>query len=223
MALCPSTFNWGGAWSGATPEQPVAFDPGLIKFAYERLVTMDTPYMIDVGASTGSFSLLPLFVPRMRCWSFEPQPGVFEVLQQNVRLNGLQSRVTVDSLAISDWRGSVLLSCSSKQSQSGLASLRDVHGWPSVSVRASTLDYLYHNRYLWQSVSFIKIDVEGEEPAVLHGGKKLLQELSPALLIEYKHVGLAAMATVLAELGYRWRTLGHRDLYAWRKPEHAIA
>lgn len=222
VALCPSTFDWGGAWSCATPEKPHAFDQGLIKFAYERLVAMDHPYLIDVGASTGSFSLLPLFVPGMRCWSFEPQPGVYEVLQQNVKLNGLQPRVTMDSLAISDHRGSALLRCSRKRGQSGLASLRDDHGWSSVSVQATTLDWLCHNRYLWHDVSLVKIDVEGWELAVLRGGKGLWRALSPALLIEYKHAGLAAITALLGTIGYQWKTLGHRDLYAWKKEGHVI-
>ena len=54
-------------------------------------------------------------------------------------------------------------------------------------------------------------------------GYEFIQEISPALLIEYKHVGLAALGNCLRKLGYQWQTLGHRDLYAWKKEEHAIA
>ena len=49
------------------------------------------------------------------------------------------------------------------------------------SVELQTLDSITENL---ENVALIKIDVQGHELAVLKGGKKLLKEQSPALLIE---------------------------------------
>ena len=217
VKLHPNTFEWGGSWAGATPENPIAYDPWLLKFAYGVLMDMDSALLIDVGANTGSFSLLPLFIPGLRCLAFEPY--LYEILRRNVALNNLQARVSVSPFALSDKFVKSDLWYPDDHKRSGRTSLVKVDGWNSMTVRTATLNSISPR----QGVSLVKIDVEGWEPAVLRGGEVFLRDHAPALIVEHKHAGWTGTAGFLEGLGYQVKDLGnHRDFYAWRKPEHAI-
>lgn len=216
VKLHSDTFEWGGSWAGATPERPIAYDSWLLEFTHGVLMNMDPAFLIDVGASTGSFSLLPLFVPGLRCLSFEPY--VYEMLRRNVALNRLQARVAVNPLALSDEFVNTEIWYPDEHKKSGLTSLIEVDGWNSRTVRTATLDSMVSG-----GVSLVKIDVEGWEPAVLRGGETLLRDQAPALIVEHKHAGWTGTAGFLEGLGYQVKDLGNRrDFYAWRRKEHAI-
>ena len=45
---------------------------------------------VDVGANVGAFTVLAAGVAGAAVRAFEPNPGTFEMLERNVRLNGLQ-------------------------------------------------------------------------------------------------------------------------------------
>jgi hypothetical protein len=49
---------------------------------------------VDVGANVGAYTLLA-GTAGARCVAFEPVPATFRALRDNVRLNGLQTRVRV--------------------------------------------------------------------------------------------------------------------------------
>lgn len=217
VELAPDTPEWGGAWLyPARGGQAIAYDQALLEFTYEQLVRIQCTRMIDIGASTGSFSLLPAFVLGLECMSFEPQPGPFGVLQQNVALNKLTECVSVHQVALSDAVGYIGLWLHPEQHQSGLSTCQP-QNWPHVMVPTSTIDTLCP-----PPTEFVKIDVEGWELRVLEGGRQYLGDIRPALLIEYKHTGMKVVTDFLTDLGYRWLDLENtRDLYAWRKPEHA--
>jgi FkbM family methyltransferase len=215
VRLCPETFEWGGSWSGATTKRPIAYDPWLLKFAYQILMKMDHPFLVDVGASTGSFSLLPKFVPGMHCLAFEPR--TYEILRRNIALNNLQGRVTIRPYAVSDHALGASLWHAPDNKLSGCATLREVKGWNHISVKTVTLDAAGP-----ESATLVKIDVEGLEHTVLVGGETFLRRVAPALIVEYKHSGLSATAGFLTNLGYRYVILeNHRDFYAWRLDGHS--
>ncbi len=219
VKLDSETPEWGGAWLyPARGGQAMAYDAALLEFAYNCLMrNPEFQLMLDIGASTGSFSLLPVFVPGLSCWSFEPQPGPFAVLERNLALNRLQDRSAAFNMGMSDKLGDIELYQHPQRYQSGLSSCKKRNGWDPISVRVTTLD-----RLGCTSVSFVKIDVEGWELRVLQGGRQFLKTVQPALLIEHKHAGIETITDYLAETGYSWLDLGNtRDLYAWRRPSHA--
>jgi hypothetical protein len=51
-------------------------------------------------------------------------------------------------------------------------------------VKSVTLDSLLHDMDEWQKIDFIKIDVEGYEPFVIQGAKKLIEKHRPILQLE---------------------------------------
>ena len=218
VKLDAETPEWGGAWLyPARGGQAMAYDQPLLRFAYDCLMQSKARLLIDVGASTGSFSLLPVFVPGLSCWSFEPQPGPFAVLEKNLLLNGLADRTAAFNMGMSSGLSNIGLYLHPEKHQSGLSSCKRRNGWDPISVRMTTLDRLGRT-----AASLVKIDVEGWEMEVLQGGRQYIEKVRPALLIEYKHVGLRIVTGFLDEAGYQWLDLNNtRDLYAWRRPEHA--
>ena len=56
----------------------------------------------DIGANQGNFSFLPLWDNSIDCYSFEPNPKMFEILIENVKLNSLENNVRAFNIGVSD-------------------------------------------------------------------------------------------------------------------------
>lgn len=125
---------------------------------------------VDVGAYHGLYSIaVGKRVGRSgRVYSFEPDPEPFEMLQENVNLNGLQDIVTVEKKAVATACGVMFF-------DSGLhsASHLNLAGTSGIQVPVVALqDYLQDRR-----MDLLKIDVEGFEQAVLAGTVQLLNDI----------------------------------------------
>jgi FkbM family methyltransferase len=142
--------------------------------------------VMDIGANIGCHTLL------MSQWAksvfaVEPSFSVFERLQRNVRLNGVDN-VTLVNRALSDSDGTATLFTPPKSyPNQGTASLHkrnltaeDV----GVSVHTMTLDTLMGACKI-PHVDLIKIDVEGHELDVLRGSQQVLRERMPRLVFEF--------------------------------------
>jgi FkbM family methyltransferase len=176
-----------------------------------RSFSMRAPVMIDVGANIGCHTLL------MSQWAksvlaIEPSPFVFERLQGNMALNGVDN-VTLVNAALSDSDGAAMLFTPPKSfPNQGTASLhkRDLTTEDvGISVQAMTLDTLLRDYKIFH-VDLIKIDVEGHEFDVLRGGEWTLREMRPCLVFEFdpecwKGAGhtFEACAEFLGRFGYR--------------------
>jgi|SRR5437899_4522421 len=141
---------------------------------------------VDVGAHIGEYALLAAQrVGRTgEVHAFEPNPLVFAVLAENVRLNGLD-QIVMRPWAVSSAEGDVAFDLHPEPALSALASgaastdrARHVERVPAV-----TLDgYLAGRR-----ADLIKIDVEGAELLVVRGGRSLLARPAaeaPVLIFE---------------------------------------
>ncbi len=96
VEIDPRSLRAGGSWSAATGDPPVPDNHALLKLAYERLSRYRAPFMLDIGASTGSFPLLAAHIPEMTGWAVEPNnldtpdmPSVFQLLRTNLEMNRL--------------------------------------------------------------------------------------------------------------------------------------
>jgi FkbM family methyltransferase len=176
----PRTLTIGGSWSTRAKGEPrLAWEPGNIQFFFDQISRQSSPLVLDIGASTGSFSLLAKFHP-MRVVAFEPVPEVYEVLSENVRLNGLEGRVETRRLALSSADGTGVLKVPLDE-HTGLSTLGTptrFKRWCEVEVVTCRLDSL------GLMPDFIKIDVEGWELEVVRGGCETLSRLRPPLLME---------------------------------------
>jgi len=177
----PGSVGHGGSWSQANGEI-LAWDIALVTHFYKEMKKLDDPIILDIGASTGSFSLLPAIDTTAACHSFEPYPFVNKILRENVRMNGLDDRVTIYDWALSDRNGSAVFVAPPKNKQIGHARLDSNHQpgeWPEIEVQCRTLDSLNLGK-----VDLVKIDVEGHELQVLRGGEATIRENMPGLIVE---------------------------------------
>ncbi len=194
----------------------------------------DETIVLDVGANVGPYCG-PLATARrdLVVYAFEPNPDVAGSLRANIRLNRL-SNVRVVDIAASDTRGSA--DFFKFDLDIGLSSLNlraaEIHGKPTtIQVKTDTLDTLLAERE--RRVSFLKIDVQGHELAVLRGAKTILTDDRPVVLFEHEdpHFESAAAAqnekSALRELfgaaGYQCFYLTRKDarlLFAvdWTRP-----
>lgn len=142
--------------------------------------------VVDIGANFGFWSLI---AARRGCEvvAVEPVARTRQLLIENARRNRLDDRVEVVAEAVSDSRGVLTLALPDGESGQASAHPDPALAAESLTVATTTLDELLGAR----RVRFLKIDVEGHEPAVLRGGTRVLSsgqvdyvllELTSALL-----------------------------------------
>lgn len=192
---------------------------------------------VDVGANFG-FWALPAARRGCRVIAVEPVPQTRALLVANAERNDLQESVSIVAAALSDAPGRVSIAVPG--GESGQASIHPDKGEDSASfeVDAVTLDELIGD----QRVRFLKIDVEGHEPAVLRGATGVLRsgqidyvllELASGVMSR-SGASAAALIDVLAGSGYVFvrfvraneglfprRSYGHLTVQELRSGTHA--
>lgn len=194
----------------------VAHGSQLLKFFYEQLALVERPTLLDIGASTGSFSLLGILHAGLSVIAFEPNPISRKILSQNVELNGLSSRVKIMPCAIADYDGSGTLSY--QTSQSGFGTL----GTPKrftpdreVTTEVHQIDSLFLPRS-----DFVKMDIEGAELLALRGGEKYFRTYMPKMLLEYKKDAIRQFGydrEEIKKLLTSWGYTGFKYFFGWGK------
>ena len=169
---------------------------------------------LDVGANVGFYTLL-YSTYAAKTHAFEPNPEILEILRENVETNENNSIVISDS-ALSDRNGTVDFFTPINSANMGVASLseKSVSEHRKITVKTQKLDDYYESTKSSKPVKFIKIDVEGFEYFVLQGGKRLLREHKPTLMLEvnverYKNAGATykKLHELLVDLGYSIYTI----------------
>jgi FkbM family methyltransferase len=170
---------------------------------------------LDIGANIGYFT--SLFAVRTgltgTVHAFEPHPKVQEALTRNVariRLNQNSAPISVHVCALGDASGQArLIETDYFQINRGTARIAEARSkgeLRSYSVAMETLDNLFPN----ESFDLAKIDVEGFEPGVLQGAKRLLREKRIRHIIYEDHDPAdAALATMLTANGYSIFSIGY--------------
>ena len=158
-------------------------------------------HALDVGANLGIYTVAMANAvgDSGRVWSFEPGPATVAMLRRTVQANGMR-QVSIREAAVSDRAGTIGLLVDERSEESSVARQP---GRGVVEVAAVALDGLARE-LKWESLDFIKIDVEGHEAAVLHGAEQLLRAQSPVVMFEIKREGRIDLgaAEALASLGY---------------------
>jgi FkbM family methyltransferase len=143
---------------------------------------------IDIGANLGYYSLLmsELCGTSGKTIAIEPNPNICKLLRFSEFLHSWNFDVI--EMAVSDMEGEAVLTIPDKSF--GGASLNKNPGTPfsgksEVNVRVTTIDKIAEELKL-EKVDVIKMDVEGFEPLVFEGMKKIISD-NPGLqvLIEY--------------------------------------
>ncbi|HVB79345.1 MAG TPA: FkbM family methyltransferase [Candidatus Binataceae bacterium] len=169
--------------------------------------------VVDAGANIGQYTLLAArCVGKMgMVHAFEPVPSVFERLSHHVSLNKL-TNVTLNRAAL--WsedmeRISLGLDEAEAHNVSRYTILSDTG---AVSAPAVCLDS-YADRCGLTRLDFVKIDIEGAEPAAIAGAQKVLRKFAPLVLLEIVPARLLQVGVHAEELIATMRELGY---HSWR-------
>ncbi|HSF39046.1 MAG TPA: FkbM family methyltransferase [Thermoanaerobaculia bacterium] len=205
-----------GLYAAALSLRP---SPDADKIAFLRLVRPGA-VVFDVGANLGYYTVLfsHLAGPAGEVHAFEPVPGTFRRLEENLARERRFGNVRAHRLAVGDRPGTAVLYLPGEDH--GQASLaRHAAGSWSVgeavtehACAMTTLDAYARERGV-SRVGFVKCDVEGAELAVLRGAASLLARHRPVLHLEvsadwthdfgYGPGDLAAFLTGLGYAGFR--------------------
>jgi len=145
---------------------------------------------LDIGSNYGCHSIgianeIKRTKGRGKVHSFELQPKIFKLFQENIELNHLSSIITPHFFGLGDKNETkefIVPTDYDTNSNPGMLSLlntektEDTHG---EKVTIKRLDELQLD-----NISLIKIDVEGYELEVFEGGRETIQRNKPFILIE---------------------------------------
>jgi FkbM family methyltransferase len=182
-----------------------------------REFTRAGSHAIDVGANIGMFTLALAAVvgPRGRVVACEPNPAVYGRLVDNVDLNAA-ANVTACQVALADQAGRAELWVPwARDANQGTGRLGRPAGFlradaSSVMVEVDTVDGLALRQALGD-ISFLKVDVEGCEAAVLAGARGVLRDRRPTVLFEHNRPLWPAAGHRLDDVLADLRSLGYRE------------
>jgi FkbM family methyltransferase len=159
----------------------------LIEFFYDQIG--EDYNIIDIGAQSGSFTLMSKFLPKTNWYSFEPDPLNFKLLKDNVEGNDIKN-VNIYNKAIGKNIGESFLNiCINHR---GLNTMGNdlkrfsINDCDKIEIEVDTLDNIFENT----RVDLIKIDTEGSEYDILLGAKNILKKYKPKILLEYHNQNL---------------------------------
>ena len=173
--------------------------------------------MLDVGAYVGTHTLaFARFVgPEGRVVALEPMPATFEVLKENVLVNKL-ANVCLKHAAASDRAGFIEIPETDVANAASFGST-SLKGRPideqdnseqtaSLQTKAAKVPVITIDDLCLASCSFIKIDAEGMESAVIQGAANTIRSFTPTVYAECNSVA-DGWKTVeqLRALGYEVR------------------
>lgn len=166
--------------------------------------------IINIGANIGYYSVIfgKLTGPEGRVFSFEPTKYFREVLKDNLAANSLHN-VEIIPFGLSDKPEQLTIQID------GITATLHVPGGKELvsqeSISLMTLEAFCKEKDL-NKIDFIKIDVDGHEPAVLNGGWKPIECFRPMLLIEISHAHYLQSGTNAWDF---YKALKYKGLYIY--------
>jgi protein O-GlcNAc transferase len=150
---------------------------------------------VDVGAHVGNHTLYFSKVLGLKTIAFEPNAATFELLETNVRENGVEDKCRLRRAAVGAAAGRVH-AVASAETNSGMAR---VEADTSGDIPLLSLDDELKNDV---RIDVIKIDVEGWELDVLRGAARVIQQHRPLLYVEASDATFAQVRAYLVTCRY---------------------
>ena len=211
----PTAYGFRMCTSGTDMWQPLAtghYSTELVETGLLLRLSDEVTAFVDVGANVGFYSLL-MASAGLRVLACEPSSANLRALRKAVELNGFGDRVTVLAAAVGSEQGELELHLCALGSGGHsvvpvptLDMLEETEWVPVITLEGVRRD---HGARLDRAA--VKIDVEGFELAVIHGGSDWLRsEQAPILIVEawpvsvtYPEDNHLRVVATLSELGYR--------------------
>lgn len=203
---------------GGAVEEEIYFPDGLFELRANEV-------FVDGGAYTGD--TLRRYLHRggsvfERAWAFEPDPRNFAILEQWVKSlpATIKERITIRSAALGERAGVVRFNATGDdQARAGTGE--------------QVVEVIALDEVQWPRLpTYLKLDIEGFEPAALKGAQRLIQQGRPVLAISAYHSGshLWDLPNLVDSLvsGYAYYLRPHRmegwDLVCYAVPaERSVA
>lgn len=151
---------------------------------YRFAATADQPFILDCGAHIGvSVLYFKSLYPRARIVAFEPNPGVFALLRENVRKNLLRD-VTLVNAAVADAAGWIDFYAERRSRRewtwggAGVAN-RWLEATASQTIQVPTVRLA---DYVDRPVDLLKLDVEGMEELAIRGCEGVLDQVAEIVM-----------------------------------------
>jgi FkbM family methyltransferase len=167
------------------------FEKEIYKFKSDK----PDPLIIDGGANIGLATLyLKKLYPQARVIAFEPDPYIFDILEENINANGVKG---VELINKGLWNSDTVLSFWSEGADGGRVKDNGEIKIPVVSLK----------RYLDEPVALLKLDIEGAETVVLEDIQDKLGMVE-RIFVEYHSFSKEAQSLhkvidILSLTGYR--------------------
>lgn len=133
--------------------------------------------VVEIGANIGYYTLLmaSLIGSQGKIYAFEPNPAIYELLRENLEINGFLDRAIAVKKAVWEKSGTVEFGIASKHmGGSGIFTFST----PDEPVERITVEAVSLDDYFpaGSRVDFLKIDAESSEFFILKGAQRLLRE-----------------------------------------------
>lgn len=167
---------------------------------------------VDVGAHIGFYSVI--LARRVgstgRVVAFEPTPSSRELLGRTLKLNLVDSIVSVEPLAVGEAVSEVdfYITDLPAHNSNRLHRTRRPNE-RSIKVGMTSVDD-WARRHALERVDFLKVDAEGSELSVLKGMVRTLEEHRPILLLALHPDGIRAAGDSLSEIWNFLKAAGYR-------------
>jgi len=128
--------------------------------------------VVDVGANIGLYTLRfsKLVGSNGRVYAFEPDPGLFSQAEANFRRNAIKNTIIFPMAAGADQEKKFLYQDAMNSGNNSLRRSALDEKSPELTVEVTTLDLILGK----DRIDWMKIDVQGWEPAVFQGMSDLL-------------------------------------------------
>lgn len=139
-------------------------------FYVDLLAQIDHPFhLIDVGANQGLYSMLAAQNPNcVSVVAFEPVARTADLLEENLRLNGVAQKVTVKRMALSDANTTAEITIIGDHSgAASIARNNPLKGTQTETISLSDHTCLDALPFRHGVPIYVKIDVEGHEEVVI--------------------------------------------------------
>jgi len=141
--------------------------------------------ILDVGGYTGMMSIVAAMVnENAKIHYFGPMERIVERAQINFRINGIQSKIQVHPVAVSNKAGALKINLYRPDNFLGTgSSLSEKPGKEVITeklISTVSLDPIFFN----EKIDIVKLDVEGHEIEALHGMRNIIQRDRPKVIVE---------------------------------------
>jgi len=179
------------------------FEPEMVKaIALDLNVSGERhPLFLDIGANIGLVSLYILSTTQAVIYGFEPGPHQSSLLEKTISVNGLDSRLHLEKVALSNKTGknTFFVHDSKDVSKDGLANTGRGSLASSIQVMTRTLDEWWLGAGK-PRINVIKIDVEGAELLILRGADQVLSQIKPIIYLEIEPKNLRVYSFTVSDV-----------------------